>query len=260
VNEAAPIARFEFGAGPLRGGELVLYRTSLVHRGGVELETLQLSAIAALRVGFARDTRRFGWGIALVIGALLVLAIAAPLGAWSAQAVADLGASGGQGVGRVLIGFFRAVEAIAALLPVFALAAALGDPAREVARAAARVLAELGTRHPVVTEALRDALRADEPRGRIQAAFTLARLAPPEPRSLPALVAALESDEGDVRWTATRILVEMGRGHGEVLPVLVNLARGGSPRSRVALRLLRYWRRPSAIKAFAASRMRCVER
>jgi len=126
VNEAAPIARFEFGAGPLRGSELVLYRTSLVHRGGVELETLQLSAIAALRIGFARDTRRFGWGIALVIGALLVLAIAAPLGAWAAQAVADLGASGGQGVGRMLIGFFRAVEAIAALLPVLALAAALG--------------------------------------------------------------------------------------------------------------------------------------
>ena len=71
-----------------------------------------------------------------------------------------------------------------------------------------------------------------QPRRRIQAAFTLARLEPPEPRSLPALVAALDSEEGDVRWTATRILVEMGRGHGEVLPVLMSLARDGSPRAR----------------------------
>ena len=126
VNEAAPIARFEFGAGPLRGSELVLYRTSLVHRGGGELETLQLAAIAALRVAFARDTRRFGWGIALVIGALLFLAIAGPLGAWSAHAVADLTAAGGQGVGRALISFFRVVEAIATFLPVLALACALG--------------------------------------------------------------------------------------------------------------------------------------
>src|SRR5262245_38290981 len=73
VNELAPIARFEFGAGPLRGSELVLYRTSVVHRGGAELETLQLGAIAALRVAFARDTLRLNWGIVLVIVALLFL-------------------------------------------------------------------------------------------------------------------------------------------------------------------------------------------
>ena len=126
VNDAAPIARFEFGAGPLRGSELVLYRISLVHRGGVELETLQLAAIAALRVAFARDSRRLGWGIALVIAALLFLAIAGPLGAWSAHAVADLTSAGGQGVGRALISFFRVVEALASFLPVLALACALG--------------------------------------------------------------------------------------------------------------------------------------
>jgi len=126
VNELAPIARFEFGAGPLRGSELVLYRTSLVHRGGVELETLQLASIAALRVAFARDTRRFGWGIALVIGALLFLAIAAPLGSWGAQGVADIAASGGQGIARLLVGFFRVVEGIATVLPVLALGCALG--------------------------------------------------------------------------------------------------------------------------------------
>jgi len=119
-----------------------------------------------------------------------------------------------------------------AVLLVPALAAALGDPVKPVARAASQVLAALGRYHSSVVEALREALRAEQPRLRVQAAFTLARLEPPEPRSLPALVAALEFEDGDVRWTATRILVEMGRGHGEVLPVLMSLARDGSPRAR----------------------------
>lgn len=126
VNETAPIARFEFGTGPRRGSELVLYRTSLVHRGGVELETLQIAAIAALRVAFARDSRRLGWGIALVVAALVFLALSGPLASWSAQAAADLTAAGGQGVGKALISFFRVVEAGANLLPVVALACALG--------------------------------------------------------------------------------------------------------------------------------------
>ena len=126
VNEAAPIARFEFGAGPLRGSELVLYRTSLVHRGGVELETLQIGAIAALRVAFARDMRRLAWGIALVIGALLFLVISNPLASWSAGAVAELTAANNPGIGRALISFFRVVEALASALPVAALLCALG--------------------------------------------------------------------------------------------------------------------------------------
>ena len=107
---------------------------------------------------------------------------------------------------------------------------------RRVERRRARGLPEPWPRsdasHAAVGEALREALRAQDPRRRIQAAFTLARLEPPEPRSLPALVAALDSEDGDVRWTATRILVEMGRLHGEVLRVLLNLASDGSPRVR----------------------------
>jgi hypothetical protein len=126
VNEAAPIARFEFGAGPLRGSELVLYRTTLLHRGGAELETLQLSAIAALRVAFSRDSGRFGWGIALIVSALLILAVSGPLASWSASAVAELTTTGNPGVGRALISFFRVVEAIATFLPVAAIASALG--------------------------------------------------------------------------------------------------------------------------------------
>ena len=126
VNEAAPTARFEFGTGPLRGSELVLYRTSLVHRGGVELETLQIAAIAALRVAFARDTWRFSWGIALVVVALLFLAVSGPLQSFSTREAAEIGTAGAQGVGRILVGFLRVVEVIATLLPVASLACALG--------------------------------------------------------------------------------------------------------------------------------------
>jgi hypothetical protein len=126
VNEAAPIARFEFGTGPLRGSELVLYRTSLVHRGGAELETLQIAAIAALRVAFARDTWRLAWGIALVVVALLFLAVSGPLASLSAREAAEFGTTGAQGIGRILVSFLRLVEVIANLLPVGALACALG--------------------------------------------------------------------------------------------------------------------------------------
>jgi len=126
----------------------------------------------------------------------------------------------------------EAADDASAVLLVPALAAALGDTSSAVARAASQTLAALGRSHSAVSEALREALRAQDPRRRIQAAFTLARLEPPELRSLPALVAALESDDGDVRWTALRILVEMGRLHGEVSRVLLNLASDESPRVR----------------------------
>jgi HEAT repeat protein len=119
-----------------------------------------------------------------------------------------------------------------AVLLVPALAAALADTSDAVARAASQSLAALGRQHAAVREALRDALRGEHPRGRIRAAFTLARLEPPEPRALPALVAALASEDGNVRWTATRILVEMGRLHGDVLRVLLNLAAEAPERVR----------------------------
>jgi HEAT repeat protein len=42
---------------------------------------------------------------------------------------------------------------------------------------------------------------------------------------LPPLVEALGSDAGDVRWAAARLLVNTGRACGEVLPLLLGLAR-----------------------------------
>ena len=126
----------------------------------------------------------------------------------------------------------RAACAAAALDPsavllVDALAELLGDPVKAVVRAASDALVAIGRRSGGVEEALRRSLGAAEPTQRFGAAFTAARLDPPGPRLLPVLVEALASADGDVRWSAARLLVEAGRVHGEVLPLLVGLARAG---------------------------------
>ncbi len=116
----------------------------------------------------------------------------------------------------------------AAALLTEALAGALGDPCKSVARAASDALVRIGREvgdAGDVGACLRRALHADEPRLRWGAAFTQARLEPPSPRLLPALVEALGSPDGDVRWASARLLVETGRLHAEVLSVLVGLVR-----------------------------------
>ncbi len=72
---------------------------------------------------------------------------------------------------------------------------------------------------------MRAALHGSDPALRFGAAHTLARISPPGPRLLPALVEALANRDGDVRWAAARLLVEAGRVHGEVFPLLVGLLR-----------------------------------
>jgi HEAT repeat protein len=120
-----------------------------------------------------------------------------------------------------------AAEDPAGVLLADALAGVLGDPAKPVVRAASDALVAIARRAGGVGEPLRRALHAGEPSRRWGAAFTLARLEPPGPRLLPALVEALSSADGDVRWSAVKLLVEAGRLHGEVLPLLVGLARTG---------------------------------
>jgi len=118
------------------------------------------------------------------------------------------------------------------------LAGVLGDPVKAVVRAASDALVEIArgaeAAGPVppehrrgVEDAVRDALHSDNPARRWGAAFTSARLDAPGPRLLPALVEALGCPDGDVRWAAARVMVAVGRGHGEVLPLLVGLVRGG---------------------------------
>jgi HEAT repeat protein len=108
-----------------------------------------------------------------------------------------------------------------------ALGEALGDPERAVARAASDALVAIATRIGGVEAAIRKALRSELPSRRWGAAFTAARIAPPGPQLLPPLVEALGSADGDVRWAAARLIVEIGRVHGEVLPLLLAMLRTG---------------------------------
>jgi len=118
-----------------------------------------------------------------------------------------------------------AVEDPAAVLLVDALTEALGDVQRTVARAASDAIVRIGAGQPEVERSLRRALRGDSPARRWGAAFTLARLAPPEPGLIPAAVEAMGSDDGDVRWAAARLLVDMARIQPGVMPVVLGLAR-----------------------------------
>jgi len=113
----------------------------------------------------------------------------------------------------------------AATLLTAALCEALGDPVKAVSRAASDALVAIGRQHGDVDPGLRAALHGADPARRFGAAFTLARISPPGPRLLPALVEALASADGDVRWAAARLLVETGRVHGEVFALLTGLIR-----------------------------------
>jgi len=125
----AALTRFEFTSGLQRGSHLALYPRCLVHRSESQLETVPLVAIASLRVAFLRDPRKLRWGIALVVIALLLLAIAGPLGSLAAESASDMASGGTQGVARALYGLFRFLEGVASVMPAAALACALGGAA-----------------------------------------------------------------------------------------------------------------------------------
>lgn len=130
MSETGPaLTRFAFERGELRGTHLTLFATCLVHRSDNHLETLPLGGVTAVRVSFERDTRKLGWGVGLVLAALLMLAVAGPISTFAGGAAGDMAAAGTQGVPRALYGFFRALEALASLLPVAALACVIGGGA-----------------------------------------------------------------------------------------------------------------------------------
>lgn len=134
-----------------------------------------------------------------------------------------------------------AAEDPSAVLLIDALVETLADPNSRVVRAAVDALEQIGRQHDEVLVALRPALLSDDPGQRFEAAWTWARLEPPPIKLLPALTATLASIEGNARWRAARLLVELGRLHGEVLPVVAGLA---SPEHtphvrRIALAVLR---------------------
>jgi|SRR5688572_17269655 len=119
-----PLARYMFAGGRLRGTSLSLFPACLVHRSDNHLETMPLAGMTAVSVAFQRHARQLGWGIGLVLAALLMLAIAGPLGSFAGANLS----SGPQSV-AVMQAIYRLLEAIASTLPVLALACVIGGGA-----------------------------------------------------------------------------------------------------------------------------------
>ena len=109
-----------------------------------------------------------------------------------------------------------------AVLLVDALCESLADPDKRVARAASDALAAIGSHDGEVGRHLSAALGRRGGDRRWWTAFTLSRLEPPSIKLMPILVDALEHEQGDIRWSAAKLLVEMGRLEPEVLPVLLH--------------------------------------
>jgi hypothetical protein len=131
-NDAGPaITRYDFTSGALRGTHFTLYPSCLVHRGDTHLETLPLAGIASLRVAYERDARKLGWGVSLLLAALVVFAISGPLAELAGAAAAEM-AAGGNAVARALYALFRFLWSAAHALPFIAFAAALGGIALAV--------------------------------------------------------------------------------------------------------------------------------
>jgi hypothetical protein len=141
VSQAgAPIARFDFAGGALRGTHLTLYPNCLVHRGDAQLETVPLAAIASARVAFERNGRAIGWGAAMIVAALVLLAASAPLAGLAAGAAGELASqlkadapAAGRGIAGVLHAAFRFLEAAANSFPTLAAALGLGGVAAAIA-------------------------------------------------------------------------------------------------------------------------------
>ena len=85
MTETGPaITRYAFTSGVLRGTHLTLIPPASCTAATTTSRRCRSRGITAVRVAFQRDTRKLGWGIGLVVIALLLLAIAGPLGSFAA--------------------------------------------------------------------------------------------------------------------------------------------------------------------------------
>lgn len=116
-----------------------------------------------------------------------------------------------------------------AVLLLDARAKALGDSEKSVMRAASNALVALSQHHSEVHELLRHALRSPDLRTRWGGTFTSARVQPPKPGMLPTLVEVMASPDGDLRWAAARITVDLARLHDEAFRAVLQLVDAGDP-------------------------------
>ena len=122
-----PIASFDFTSGVLRDTRLSLFGTRLLHHGPGYMESVGLDAVGAVRVAYARDTRKVAWGAALVVIALVLFLISGPLAAVATEAANDVNGTGS--IAHLLRGTLIFLGAVASILPAVGLGCLIGGVA-----------------------------------------------------------------------------------------------------------------------------------
>lgn len=126
----SPIAHFEFVSGPQRGSRLTLYPARLLHEGAGHMESMPLEALSAVGAVYERGEHKIGWGAALLVVALALLAVFRPLADLAASAGAQV--ADAQAIGQLLRATLAALESLANLLPLAAGACLAGGVALAV--------------------------------------------------------------------------------------------------------------------------------
>jgi HEAT repeat protein len=108
---------------------------------------------------------------------------------------------------------------------------ALGHERKAVQRTAAEALALWSPNTPDLADGLRALIRSGSPRHRFGAAFALAKLGP-DPETLPVLLETLGQADGDLRWAAATLVVDLVRRRPELRERLLDLARDGTAAQR----------------------------
>jgi HEAT repeat protein len=117
----------------------------------------------------------------------------------------------------------------------------LSSEDRATQRSACHEAIERVREEPELLREIVAVLQEGTPHARFGAALVLFRSDQRSLRLLPALLEALELEDGDLRWSATHMLTMLGRMQGEVLPVLLHEAQhaGSARRRRMAVYVLR---------------------
>ena len=111
-----PVASYDVASGALRGARLQLYANRLVLGGANVTETVPLAHLASVRIAFERDARKLGWAVGLLLAALVLGALSAPLAAWMQALQAKVSASStGESLESVLLSSFSAIGHLARL-------------------------------------------------------------------------------------------------------------------------------------------------
>jgi len=115
-----------------------------------------------------------------------------------------------------------------------ALIACLGANRKIVQRRASEALAGLTANNTGIVEKLRTALGHSDARMRWGVAYALGLIDDAlDLRAMPALLEALASSDGDVRWAAAELVVRLGKTHREAVGAqLLTLARDGNLNAR----------------------------